>query len=52
MHAGLANLQDYLEAFDQLDDSCNSQEPKQLLNAQQLADLHSQLLKMLLGKIC
>ena len=34
--------QGYLEAFDELDDPCNSQQSKQLLNAEQLTDLHSQ----------
>lgn len=32
--------QSYLEAFDELDDPSNSEQPQQLLNAQQLVHLH------------
>ena len=43
-HNGLTNVQVYLETFDQLDDPCNSEQPKQLLNAQQLTDLYNCML--------
>lgn len=33
MHDDVTSVQVYLEAFDELDDPCNSQQPKQLLNA-------------------
>lgn len=40
---GLTSVQGYLEAFDELDDPSNSQQAKQLLDAQQLTHLQSQL---------
>lgn len=42
----MATCSDHLEAFDELDDPCNPEQPQQLLYAQQLIDLHVMYVQM------